>query len=74
MDTAGFADLDLSMSTAAKGSTDKLLWVLQSDSKKLVMFHWNNNDFSLFQFFFFLTLHTCLRIVIIVTLFFCMIG
>lgn len=53
MDAAGFADLDLSMSTAAKGSTDKLLWVLQSDSKKLVMFHWNNNDFSLFQFFFF---------------------
>lgn len=28
MDATGFADLDLSMSTAAKGSTDKPMWVL----------------------------------------------
>ena len=38
MDTARSVDLHLSMSTAAKGSIDKLLWVLQSDSNKLVMF------------------------------------
>lgn len=48
MDAIVFADLDLSMSTDAKGSTDKLLWVLQSDSNKLV--YWNNN-FFLYQFF-----------------------
>lgn len=48
MDAIVFTDLDLSMSTDAKGSTDKLLWVLQSDSNKLV--YWNNY-FFLYPFF-----------------------
>lgn len=65
MDATVFANLDLSMSTVAKGSTDKLLWVLQSDSSKLLVFEWNNNFF-----FFFLTVHTCLQILIVVTFFF----
>lgn len=51
-DPAVFADLNLSISTTAKGSTNKLLWVFHSESNRQVTFVWNNNVFSPFLIFF----------------------